>query len=68
MRKKDLIVTSLTQVELAERLGVTQPLISKWFSGKVIPRPETLKKLSKVTGTPISELIQYIYEKNQKLE
>lgn len=68
MKKKDLLITNLTQVQLAEKLGVKQPLISKWFSGKVIPRPETLKKLSDVTGTPLSVLIQYIYEKHQNME
>lgn len=68
MKKKDLIITSLTQVELAKKLGVTQPMVCKWFSGRVIPRPETLNKISKATGTPVWELLQYIYEKNKKLE
>jgi transcriptional regulator with XRE-family HTH domain len=55
-------------MELAEKLGVSQPLVSKWFSGKVIPRPETFKKIAIATNTPVSELIQYIYEKNKELE
>lgn len=68
MKKKDLLITNLTQTELAEKLGVTQPLISKWFSGKVIPRPETLKRLSLATGTPVKELISYIYDQNKILD
>lgn len=68
MKKKDLLITSLTQTELAEKLGVTQPLVSKWFSGKVIPRPETLKRISLATGTPLKELIDYIYDQNKNLE
>jgi len=68
MQKKDLLITSLTQTELAEKLGVTQPLVYKWFSGKVIPRPETLKRISLATGTPIKELIEYIYDQNKNLE
>lgn len=68
MQKKDLLITNLTQTELAEKLGVSQPLVSKWFSGKVIPRPETLKKISLATGTPIKELINYIYGQNKELE
>ena len=68
MQKKDLLITNLTQTELAEILGVSQPLVSKWFSGKVIPRPETLKKISLATGTPIKELINYIYDQNKELE
>ena len=66
MQKKDLLITNLTQTELAEKLGVSQPLVSKWFSGKVIPRPETFRKISLATGTPVKELIDYIYEKNNK--
>jgi len=68
MKKKDLLITELTQTELAEKLGVSQPLVSKWFSGKVIPRPETFKKISIATNTPIKELIDYIYGKNKELE
>lgn len=68
MQKKDLLITELTQTQLADKLGVSQPLVSKWFSGKVIPRPETFKKISLATGTPVKELIEYIYEKNKNLE
>ena len=67
MTKKDLEITNLTQTELALQLGVSQPLVSKWFSGKVIPRPDTFKKISLVTGTPLPELIQYIYKKNKEM-
>jgi transcriptional regulator with XRE-family HTH domain len=68
MKKKDLLITELTQCELAIKLGVSQPLISKWFSGRVIPRPETFKKIAKATDTPVKELIDYIYAKNKDLE
>jgi transcriptional regulator with XRE-family HTH domain len=68
MKKKDLLITELTQCELAEKLGVSQPLVSKWFSGKVIPRPETFKRIALATDTPVRELIDYIYEKNKNLE
>lgn len=68
MKRKDLLITELTQCELADKLGVSQPLVSKWFSGKVIPRPETFKRLSLATNTPVKELIDYIYAKNKELE
>ena len=68
MKRKDLLITELTQCELADKLGVSQPLVSKWFSGKVIPRPETFKRLSLATNTPVKELIEYIYAKNKELE
>jgi len=68
MKKKDLLVTNLTQAELSNLLGVTQPLVSKWFSGKVIPRPETIMKLSNATGTPYKELVTYFYDNYKNLE
>ena len=68
MKKKDLLVTNLSQVDLAKKLGVSQPLISKWFSGKVMPRPETIKRLSDATGTPYKELVNYFYDNYQNLE
>ena len=68
MKKKDLLITNLSQTELAVKLGVSQPLVSKWFSGKVIPRVETFKKISLATDTPVKELIDYIYAKNKNLE
>jgi transcriptional regulator with XRE-family HTH domain len=67
MKKQDLLVTNLSQVELANKLGVSQPLVSKWFSGKVIPRPETIKRLANVTGTPYKELVSYFYDNYKNL-
>lgn len=68
MKKKDLLITELTQTELAEKLGVSQPLVSKWFSGRVIPRPETFIRIANATNTPVKELIEYIYAKNKNME
>lgn len=67
MKRKDLLVTNMTQVQLAEKLGVSQVMISKWFSGKHIPRPSTIKKISNVIGISEEEFLLYIYEKNKKL-
>ncbi len=67
MVRKDLLVCGYTQQELADKLGVSQPLISRWFSGRVIPRVETLHRLCSVLGMEHSELISFIYERNQKL-
>lgn len=67
MKKRDMLVTNLSQVELASKLGVSQPLISKWFSGKVIPRPETIKRLANATGTSYKELVSYFYDNYKNL-
>ena len=67
MVKKDLLITGLTQDQLAEKLDVSQSLISKWFSGKVIPRPVTIKRICSVCEVSEKEFIDYIYEKHNRI-
>ncbi len=67
MKKTDLLVTGLTQDQLAEKLQVSQSLISKWFSGKVIPRPKTIKRICNACSVSEQEFIEYIYEKHKAL-
>jgi transcriptional regulator with XRE-family HTH domain len=67
MVKKDLLITGLTQDQLAEKLDVSQSLISKWFSGKVIPRPVTIKRICSVCDVTEKEFIDYIYKKHNRL-
>jgi phage repressor protein C with HTH and peptisase S24 domain len=47
----------MTMVELAEAIGVTQPAISQWESGQDPPGRESLQKLSKALGVPMSLLL-----------
>ena len=67
MVKKDLLVTGLTQDQLADKLGVSQSLICKWFSGRVIPRPVTIKRICNACDISEKEFIDYIYEKHNRL-
>lgn len=67
MKRKDLLITELTQMEIAERVGVAQPLISRWFSGKCMPRPSTIKRIAKALDIQEQELLVYLYEKHQNL-
>lgn len=41
-----------SQVELAQKLGVTQQTIQKWVRGKTSPSMENIDKLVDVTGHP----------------
>lgn len=41
----------LTQEELAERMGTTQPVIARLEGGRVKPSTRTLERLAKATGT-----------------
>ena len=67
MKKRDLLLCSKTQQEIADELGVSQPMVSKWFSGIVIPRISTIYKLCEVIDVEYSELVDYIYARNKKL-
>jgi transcriptional regulator with XRE-family HTH domain len=67
MQKKDLMITGLTQEQLAEKMQVSQSLISKWFSGKVIPRPSTIKRICDACQVSEKEFIDYIYQKHNRI-
>jgi transcriptional regulator with XRE-family HTH domain len=54
-------------MEIAEKLGVAQPLISRWMSGRCMPRPSTISKLAIALGVEETELLLYIYDKNKKM-
>lgn len=42
----------MTQAELAERLGVEPPSVSRWESGGYSPRPSRLAEMAKILGRP----------------
>lgn len=46
----------LTQGALAKRIGVKQPTVSAWESGKTSPSVQTLVDLSRVLGIDLAEL------------
>jgi transcriptional regulator with XRE-family HTH domain len=46
----------LTQHELAEMLGITQPQVSKYLSGRRSPSLETIVVLANITGIDIEKL------------
>lgn len=44
----------LSQRELAERIGTTQPAISKIEAGRTLPRLDLLDRIARATGGPIT--------------
>ena len=52
--RKDL---SMTQSELAQKMGVTQGAIALWESSKRIPSLHMLYKLSRILDVPITQLV-----------
>jgi len=51
---------SVSQTELARRLGVKQPTVWEWLNGESSPSAENLQKLSRVTGVSIDELLSHV--------
>ena len=49
--------SNFTQQDVAERLGVSKAIISKWECGKAYPSLEYLPKLSELYGVSINEII-----------
>lgn len=46
--KSARLAANMTQAQLAACMNVTPPTVSKWESGKLVPRLETVQKLSQV--------------------
>lgn len=56
----------LSQKELAEELGTSQPSYVKWENGKTSPTLKTIKKIANVFDVPISQLVNdNVLELNQ---
>ena len=51
------LACGLTMAQLAERIGVSQPAISQWESGRDRPGRESLQKLATALGVPADELL-----------
>ena len=49
---------NLTQVELAQILGVSQEAVSRWESGSATPQVAKLPALAKALGCTIGELFE----------
>jgi transcriptional regulator with XRE-family HTH domain len=47
----------MTQLEVAEKLGVSPSLVSLWMSGKRMPGRSKIKKLAELTGIKVEEFL-----------
>ena len=62
-RRKQL---GLTQQELADKLFVSNKVISKWETGKSVPDTSMLVELSKVLNISLDELLNVNNEETDK--
>ena len=58
---------SLSQAELAEKLGVTNKAVSKWETGKAKPTTNTLRKMAVLFNLSVEELLE-IREGEKQME
>lgn len=56
--KKLRIAAGLTQVQFAKKLNVDQSTVSLWESGKSKPQRKLHKKLAKLLGCTVDELLK----------
>ena len=49
--------TSLTQMQLAEKLGITDKAVSKWERGVAMPDTSIMLELSDILGISVNELL-----------
>jgi transcriptional regulator with XRE-family HTH domain len=56
--KQFLLDSNMTQAQLAERMGVSQPTVWEWVHGESRPSFDRLISISKITGISIDELVK----------
>ena len=49
--------TNLTQIEAAEKLGVSNTTISMWETGETLPNPRLLPAIAKLYHCTVDELL-----------
>ena len=63
---------SLTQVQLAEQLGITDRAVSKWENGRALPDVSLMLALCQILGISVTELLSgeviAVENANQELE
>jgi transcriptional regulator with XRE-family HTH domain len=53
---------NLTQQQLADLMGVKQPMIAKWCKSNSDPKSSTLIKLARVLDVSLKDLMNYLGE------
>jgi len=56
--KKYRVSRNLTQIELAQKLGVERTTLSMWESNKSNPKPDMLKRLAEALDCTVDELLK----------
>jgi transcriptional regulator with XRE-family HTH domain len=54
------MIRGLSQLELARRIGASQPQVSDWMQGKKIPQASNLTKLAEAMDMPEEDLVRLL--------
>lgn len=55
-----------SQIEIAEKMSVTQQSVSSWEVGRTIPKPYQMKQLSEMLEVSVDELFYEIFNVNRE--
>ena len=58
IKKVRVIDLDMNQKQFAKKLGITQPMISKYEKGEIIPPAEILLKIAKLGKTTVEKILE----------
>ena len=58
IKKIRVIDLDMNQKRFARKLGITQPMVSKYENGEIIPPAEILLKIAKLGKTTIERILE----------
>ncbi len=56
--KKIMLEKNFTQQDLADKLGITQTVVSRWVRGARNPSLNTIKKIAKIFNIPLNYFLE----------
>ncbi len=58
IKKIRVIDLDLNQKQFAKKLGITQPMVSKYEKGEIIPPAQILLRIAKLGKTTVDQLLE----------
>lgn len=59
--KDYLKASDINGAQLGRRIGVKREVVSRWATGKAIPRPSNVKKIAVALNVPYNEIMEVFY-------
>lgn len=50
----------MTEIDLAKKIGASQPAVSRWIHGRNYPGTEYIVLIAKATGRPVRQIIEAV--------